>query len=262
MKKLFSLIIVQALFLFTTLSGIIVEAKNFKDILEHITPNTLVLLDIDDTLIIPTQTLGSDAWFIYQYKQHLTEYPRAVAFDKTLAEWEAIRHLTEMKIVEEGTDKIVQELQERNIVVMCLTTQGLALATRTVNQLKTLGIDPSKTAPSAEDHYFINQHGVLYRDGVLFTSGTPKGSALNKLLDILDLHPEHVLFINDKLSHVLDLESGLIQRNIPFAGLRYAYSDERVENFNPKIADVQWKYSNFGKILSDDEAQEILSKEF
>lgn len=257
MQNLLVLFLLPLLCCLSSLQGVIVETANFHEILNHIRPNTLVLLDIDDTLMIPEQTLGSDVWFMYQLKNYQQKYSSEQALDKTLAEWEAIRHLTKMKIVEEGTQEIVKKMQDQQVTVMCLTTQGLALATRTVNQLLALGIDPIVTAPSKEDHYFINGHGVLYRHGVLFTSGTPKGPALAKLLDILDITPEHVVFINDKQTHLRDVEVTLDCRQIPFTGLRYTYSDARVNQFNPEIAKIQWEHSTFGKILSDEEVEKM-----
>jgi|GEM_PF-5944812 len=51
--------------------------------------------------------------------------------EKALAKWEAVRHLTQVKIVEEGTQAIISSLQDKGLKMMALTTQGLALATRT-----------------------------------------------------------------------------------------------------------------------------------
>ena len=54
MRKLFSLLFI------TTISlcfGKIIETKNFSEIYDHIDKNTLIVLDIDDTLLIPTQNL-------------------------------------------------------------------------------------------------------------------------------------------------------------------------------------------------------------
>lgn len=69
--------------------------------------------------------------------------------------------------------EIIDSLQENQVVMMGLTTQGLALATRTAVQLKSRSIDLTKTAPTHDDHFFINgPTGVLFRKGILFTSGT------------------------------------------------------------------------------------------
>lgn len=253
-------------FLFVVLLGHlhaeIIETKNFREIVNHIYPETLVILDIDDTLLIPAQTLGTDVWFISRLEHHLqTKQDRFLALDRALAEWEAVRHLTDVKIVEEGTEEIIHEIQKNNVAVMGLTTQGLALATRTIVQLKSLSIDLSKTAPSDQDCYFINgPTGVLYRKGILFTSGTVKGTALTTFLDNIHYHPKHIVFINDKKTHLHDVEKSVESRNIPFTGLRYSYSDERVANFCKEIAEIQWTHSTFGRILSDEEAAVLLNK--
>lgn len=244
----------------TSVFSEVVEVENFKDILDYVDGGTLVILDIDDTLLVPVQTLGTDVWFLSRLKQHQQAIQdRTQAFDRALAEWEAIRHLTKVKIVEEGAEEIVNRMQENHIVVMGLTTQGLALATRTVVQLKSLGIDLSKTAPSVVDHYFMNGNtGVLFRQGILFTAGSSKGGALVKLLETIGYQPKTVVFLNDKETHVKDLEAGVASKSIPFTGLRYSYSDSRIASYREDIADIQWTHSTFGSILSDEEADRLL----
>lgn len=247
---------------FTALEAEIVEAGRFKELLRYLNKETLLLVDIDDTLLIPAQTLGTDVWFLARLAHHKERCSdHETALDRALAEWEAVRHLTEVKIVEEGTEELLAALQRDNMRVMGLTTQGLALATRTINQLHTLNIDLSKTAPSVGDHYFINGvQGVLYRRGILFTSGTAKGEALIKLFNLLDYHPKQVVFINDKESHLRDVERSLEEKGIAFVGLRYAYSDKRVASFNKKLAEIQWNYSTFSHLLSDEEASLLLER--
>lgn len=261
MKRLFFFIC----FCLTTycLQGKIIETENFSEIINYAHLETLVILDIDDTLLIPVQTLGTDVWFISKLKKYTqTIQNPSLALDKALAEWEAIRHITKVKIVEEGTEAIIDQMQKEHIVIMGLTTQGLALATRTLMQLRSLGIDLSKTAPSSQDEYFINgEHGVLYRQGILFTSGSAKGEALFKLLDKIHYSPKRIVFINDKQAHLEDVETSTTSKKIDFTGLRYRYSDLRVKNFRQDIADIQWNYSTFEHILSDEEAASLLNFE-
>jgi hypothetical protein len=148
----------------------IIEVSSFKEIVAHVSPDTLILLDIDDTLIIPKQMLGCDDWFNSRIAMHKGDgMDQSTALEKALAEWEGVRHITEMKIVEPGTEHIVSSLQQNGYHIMGLTTQGLALATRTVQQLKQNNIDLSLSAPSKEDFYVsVNGHGVIYRKGILF----------------------------------------------------------------------------------------------
>jgi FMN phosphatase YigB (HAD superfamily) len=235
----------------------IIETPHFNDLRLYADSDTLVLLDIDDTLLIPAQTLGSDVWFQYQWKVN-KDLPDPL--DTTLAQWEAIRHLSRMETVEQNTAEIVSDLQKKNYRIMGLTTQGLALATRTVQQLLDNGIDLMKTAPSQEEIYLMNERGVLYRHGVLFTSGTPKGPALEKLLKAVNLRPKKIVFINDKESHLLDVAESAKKLDIDFIGLRYSYSDERVSHFSPELAEVQFHFSTISHLLSDEEAQYLLER--
>ncbi len=237
-------------YLFAALFATIIEAPHFNDLQSRVNQETLVILDIDDTLLIPKQTLGTDVWFRYELKQN---EKRGVddPLDKTLGLWEAIRHITEVEIVEEGSDLLVEELQNQGISVMGLTTQGLALATRTVKQLQSLHFDLFKTAPVKVDWY---GEGALFRKGILFTAGTNKGAALLRFLDQNGLAPTQVVFVNDKWTHLREVEEALEKRGIPFLGLRYSYSDARVDAFQPEIAEKELKYSTFKKILTDWEA--------
>jgi Protein of unknown function (DUF2608) len=243
------------------LQGRIIETDYFNEVAQYADSSTLLLLDIDDTILIPTQTLGTDVWFISRWKMYQQQCDLVLALDKALAEWEAVRHLTSVKTVEEDVSEVISELQQKDFVIMGLTTQGLALTTRTVNQLKSLNINLSITAPTQNDHYFFNHpNGVLFHNGILFTAGTPKGPALLKFLDMINYCPKRIVFINDKSTHLLDVENAVLQREIEFIGLRYNFSDKRVFSFDPEIADIQWRFSTFDHILSDNEAREFLKK--
>ncbi len=247
------------LFAALSLYGQIIETPHFSEIEKYVDPDTLVLLDIDDTLLVPSQTLGTDVWFRHELERN-KKAAVSDPLDQTLALWEAIRHLTQVEVVEKGADRIVGKMQRKGIAIMGLTTQGLALATRTVNQLKSLYFDLSKTAPSQEDSYFQNGHGVLYRKGVLFTAGTHKGSALLKFFELAKYRPKRVVFLNDKRPQLEEVEKSLEKAGIAVIGLRYGYSDARVGRFRPEIADIQLHHSSFGRILSDEEAGKIFLK--
>jgi hypothetical protein len=243
--------------IFFPIFGEIIEMPHFRDISTRITEDTLVMLDIDDTLLITSQMLGCDEWFMHRIAACQKEgMDFSGALEKTIAEWEAIRHLTKMEIVEPGTEAIIDSLQKQGFTVMGLTTQGLALATRTVQQLQEKGIDLSKTSPGNKEAYLqIGGHGVIYRKGILFTSGRHKGEAFFQLCSQLGYHPKRIVFVNDKASHIKEIESAAAQRQVPFLGLRYSYSDARKARFDSEIADYQFSHSSFKHLLSDDEAR-------
>ncbi len=177
MKLYFSLVVVFVT-LCSGVQGQILESQKIRDVVEHSNASTLIIFDIDNTLVEPVQELGSDQWFRYRIQRYeTTGLPHQDAIEKALAEWIAIQSITSIKTVEEDTATVVQELQDEKFVVMGLTTRGLGMATRTVQQLDSLGIDLSRTAPTQEEIFFMNGRGVLFRKGVLFTAATDKGTA-------------------------------------------------------------------------------------
>ncbi len=79
----------QCILVCQVLSGAIIETPHFREILDYLKPNTLVVLDIDDTLLIPSQMLGRDVWYVQQLKKHKQTLSDEDALDRALAEWEA-----------------------------------------------------------------------------------------------------------------------------------------------------------------------------
>jgi len=242
-----------------TLSAEIIETHSFKEVPSYLTEDTLLVLDIDDTLLIPVQMLGCDEWFNHRFTTYMKSgLSPSVALDRSLAEWEAIRHLTEMEVVEQETVQIIQEMQASGVHMIGLTTQGVALSHRTIEQLKANNIILSDTAPLKGFHYFEQKDlGVVYRKGVLFTSGTAKGQALFTLCDHFGYAPKRVVFINDKTTHLKDIEEEAEKRGVEFIGLRYAYSDDRKARFDAEVAHIQFTNSGLHNLLSDEEAQMV-----
>lgn len=254
--------------------GQIIEIPNFYAILEFISTGCWVALDIDDTLIVPKQSLGTDPWF-FDIMAKRKEQGQSIhdALETTLAEQEAIRQLMDVNLVEEGTDYVISEMQNSGTTVFGLTTHGLSTATRTIHLLQTVGIDLTRTAPGREDIFFLNgshnihlpsgqslsrEEGVLFRHGILFTSGSHKGTAFCHLMDHLGQTPKKLIFINDKVEPLIDLEKSVEPLGIVFVGLRYNINDEKIKNYRPEIAQIEWENSTFDHLLSDEEAENIL----
>ncbi len=244
------------LFLLTTsLFGKIVEIKKAKEIPGHLQPDALIIFDIDNTIMHPAQELGNDQWFRHRYKEHTKQLRASDALQKTLNEWIAIQHVTSVRIVEEDIRDVIQDLQKKNLPLIGLTTRGYPMAHRTLEQLGSISVDLSATAPNKETLYFFEpehvQKGVVYLGGILFTSGTHKGMTLGHYFQKIGLKPKRILFINDKLDHLEEVERYCQKEGIEFLGLRYGYLDEKVASFRPELADLQWKH--FTSIPSDEE---------
>lgn len=259
MRTLFSILLILSFSPTLTFSAII-ELASMESILPHLKEDTLCIFDIDNTIMRPTQQLGSDEWFewrIRDYEQKGME--SKTALKHALSDWMSIQNVTRVMPVEPSSIDIIQGLQTRGYCIMGLTTRGLGLSTRTIEQLEILGLSLNLTSPSSHELFLMNERGVLYREGILFTAATHKGKALIKFLHLLGMKPRHIVFINDKLSHLQEMQESCDSFDIDFLGIRYAGSDTFVQQFDPKVAKVQWEH--FGSILSDLEAKKKLLEE-
>ena len=254
MKKLIFLILC-ALSVTTALFCQIQESSSTKDVLPLAKPHTLVVFDIDDTIYTAAQAVGSDVWFCHlleKYKKegHSCEEARLKALDL----WMKIQRKTDVQLIEACTKEVLDELQNKKIVLMALTTRGDYIADCTINQLTSLGISMKKSSPDPSSFSLKEMPQVLWKEGILFTAGYHKGHAFCHFLDQINYLPTEVLFINDKSSNLKEVAEACNMRNIPFIGLRYSASDDRVANFRPEIAELQLKEFEtilFEAILSD-----------
>jgi len=244
---------------FSSLKGEIIEIKHMNEIHPYVQPNTFIVFDLDNTLIEPTQELGTDQWFYYQFLKYQKDgMPVAQSLDKALAEWHAIQLLSPVKIVEQGSAEIIKALQKQNFPMIGLTTRGLVLSYCSVDQLRSVNVDLALTAPCQNEVFFKSgKHYVLFHEGTLFTNGSHKGTAFCTFLEKSGYLPKHVLFINDKASHIREIETACGERNISFTGLRYGYLDEKVASFQEKVAELQ--FEQFGKFLTNEDAHQLLN---
>jgi len=109
----------------TGLWGEIVEVEHITAVNEYVTPTTLVVFDLDNTVIEPAQALGSEQWFQHYLNKLLDSGMEAdEAVDQTVALLDAVQNLTEVRLVEYNTRDIIAGLQEAGVAVMAVTSRG------------------------------------------------------------------------------------------------------------------------------------------
>lgn len=240
--------------LFTSLDGKIIEIKNLAECKNHINSDMLVIFDLDNTIYEPVQSLGSDQWFGYRMAEYESRgFSHAEALHLTRAEWIAIQNVTKVKPVESTTRELIAGLQKDGWQMIGLTNRGLYLATKTNEQLHSIGVDLSKTAPLQQEMMFDADQGVLFRNGILFSAGTSKGDLLRRFFKEANVHPKRILFIDDKESQLKIVEKVCEEMQIPFVGLRYGFLDEKVQNLRKDL--VQKQLEHFGLLISDEDAE-------
>jgi len=220
---------------------IIKELPSFAELEQYIHNETLVVFDLDNTLIRPKQMLGSDEWFWYYLNKKTDEYnDKQRALKEVLPLWQDIQASSSMQCLEPCTKHVVEALQKKGIPVMVLTTREYDFANVSVQQLCSLELDFSKTAPVKG---FVKLHKipiVQYEDGILFADNHHKGEALLHFLQQHSLQPKRVIFIDDKHTRVEE-PNVLESIGIEYLGLRYTAADKYVREFDPKVTEEQFQ---------------------
>ena len=227
----------------TLSNALILESDHLSTILDHINhSNTLVVFDIDNTLVHPKEELGSDEWFYY-----LVSKKEAEGFDSMTAVHYYLPTLVyavfnvDVEPTEKNIPELITYLTDNNVAVMALTARSFFIAERTIEQLHNLDINFFIPTVSPNDFLIPTTYPCFYKDWILFTGTSDKGEILTYFFDIMDYHPEMVIFIDDKMKNVVSVEKALQKNSIPCIGIRYSGCDERVKNFDPAKSELQWQ---------------------
>lgn len=246
----------------------IVEEKSINKALGSVDNETLVVFDLDSTVLEPAQTLGSDPWFYISLDDFVAKgMDKKEAAEFMLRKWVPLQRATEVKPVEKNTAEAIASLQKSGIKVVALTARSYDLAELTVKQLASIGVDFTKSTISGKDfdqkiagdkvEFF---HGIIFCGGDLETfykggAKAGKGIILNEILAKLKLSFNKITFLDDRKKNVDAVDKALADKGIDCNCIRYGAAEDGYKNYNPKLAETEMKF--FGKILSDEAAKKI-----
>jgi len=235
--------------------GQTLEIYKMLDIEREIVAGTLVVFDIDNTLIEPVQMLGSDQWFYALVDDIRREQVgEAAAVDRAMAIWNAVQSDTAVRAVEAATPLLILRLQRRGIPILALTARTSQIAADTSRQLRSVGIDFERMAVAGDLELGATSKLV---GGVLYVGEhNSKGEVLVALMRLAKLSPKRVVFVDDKRKNVDSVSAALTSAKLPFVAYRYGAADQTVAAFRPEVAAIQYRW--WRKIISDDAAQDLL----
>lgn len=232
-----------------SLSAMIIEHTKFDAILTYLNEddlhrNTIIIIDIDNTIAHPHGTIGSEEWFMHLVNQKLNEgLSIKAALEEVLPLYFAVHHSIWMQPVEAVTPVIIKYLQQSGVIVIAVTARSLEIRERTFEQLDAIGVDFSH-APLWHEEILSDSDLIYhYKDGILFCAGNDKGKVLKAILDHINHTPTKVIAIDDKEKHLHAIKK-IFEPHVEFIGIRYGHLDEKVAQFDPIIAEQEleiWK---------------------
>lgn len=248
----------------STIHADIAEIDKIESLRDYLRKDTLVLLNVGDTLFSPSSMLSDNQWreYFVERANEVAMTPEAakVAIDEVKA---LIVEKVPKATPESVTAAFVANLQREEIPILGFSKRCFATTYApnndliTYNQLLKLDIDLVKTLsfyPAEE--YQNDAHAFKY--GMIFTNKNPIGPAILEFLANNNLAPAYIIVVGDELIDLEEAEQSLSSINIAFQGLRYGYIDERKKAFDKDLGTIQFfAFYNEGKLLSDEEALQI-----
>lgn len=223
-----------------TLDAKIVEHHHISCLHEYIEPSidTLIIFDIDNTLIEPVGWIGGPTWFEHIVKEKMRQervsFAQAeLAIVKLLAH--VISHVTYVP-VEHTIAALIKQLQNHNHAMIALTSRSTVLAELTHKALTNVDI---QFAHSTFISPTIHSHDIYYHyHGIVFCDGGCKGTVLVTLLAEHNYRPKRIICIDDSARHLHAIEKALatMYPDIEFIGIRYSHLDHKCLLFDPVIA--------------------------
>lgn len=214
----------------------ILESKNISSVLDYVDKNTLVIFDIDNTLIESSHHVGNVAWLAHIMDKLVKKgLNRKEAIGKQYQLWRDLQKSISVKLVDPDSISVLNNLHDSDIKTIGLTGRGADISDRTEEQLKSVGISLSRK--TIHDQEVELDKLARFMKGVLSLEfDGHKGKRLVDLFSRLKFVPKRVLFVDDKRHHLEDVKDVLIKSGIPFKGIRYGGADEQEQSFNPDKA--------------------------
>jgi FMN phosphatase YigB (HAD superfamily) len=247
------------LFLLLTLplAGEISSAPTIENLIKKAEGSYWIVVDLDNTLFEGKEAFGHAHWYEDKYKKLLDQgLSKAEALSECHPLWLESQSINNVQPVEDKLIEWIKEQQSKGVVVLGITTRQPILQTCTERQLKSLGLNLVTTSPKAETQS-IFQHPTAYANGVLYCHDLNDQEAVfSSFLKVNRLNPSKVLFVDDQLHHVEDLEKALKENGIEMIGLHYTAVAEKEPVYQATVAEFQQQ--KLHSILSNDEALLLL----
>jgi hypothetical protein len=239
----------------------IIETVTIENIVSLIDENTWLLVDLDNTIYEGKQALGHTEWF---YDRAHGKMRNGMTLEEATREcypeWIEVQKICPVKPVEAAFIPALMNLRQRNIVMMGLTHRQPSLAESTIRQLASLEWSFLDSAPLKKTFVVPSETPTIYTQGILFTGEyNKKGEIFVRFLSLINQKPKKVVFIDDRRSHVEEVEKALIEQNIEYIGVHYTAIEYVEKVYFPEIAEFQKKFLN--KIMSNDAAQLLMQYE-
>jgi hypothetical protein len=198
---------------------------------------TLLLFDIDMTLMRARTYLGSDVWFEHLLRRYQDRdgLSHGDAVERAQILWHATQAGIEVDPIETTTAEIHRELKLLAGATLGLTARNPMLRDYTLRDLRSLDLGFFSHPADGEERSLDLPHPAVLHEGIAFVGQNSKGAGLSALLPVLantrDFLPARIVMIDDRLSHLESMQKVADAAGIPFLGFHYTFAEHHARQF-------------------------------
>ena len=193
--------------------------------------STLMVFDLDDTLITMSHPLGSVGWWDWQHELQKNGSHSDKLFTKDYQQLVRIQNilfqLVKMKVTDEYVIPFLKDAANQGTTLMGLTARGKEHLSATLMQLKDnqfmrdekllfqkngLKIN-NKTSVAGNFHCPQFTREVIYQQGIMFLDGEDKGDALLCFLAKTKQDIKTIIFVDDAKKNIVSMDKSFANRN-------------------------------------------------
>lgn len=211
--------------------------------------HTLVVLDIDNTLLAMEQGLGSDQWYYWQKALAEDDPCSGKLVNGRFAVQGALFFASAMRPTQPDAAEQVRRMQDAGLTVIAVTSRGTDYRLQTFRELRRNGFSFWSSALPPRAGYpdeFVPQGGerpARYEEGVFLTSGQHKGDMIRALLAKTGSEsPKLIIIADDKKSNLDDVMQSFAGSGTAVHAWRYSREDDNVAAFDAQEAADTWNY--------------------
>ena len=219
----------------------IIELQSMTDLqVQTWNKKTLVVFDIDNTLLRQDSMIGTHQWGDYMKERAMRAgVPENEAKQYQYRVFGQLQDKLNVVPVENEVLALLKTLEDKGIKHFALTARSAILKNVTSKQVQTLKHNFSKSFPVQNDLTKIENH---LHEGIIFSGDVPKGELLKTIVENSPDEFDHIVFVDDKLYNLESIEKSFTNNPIKLESFRYGAADVFVNNFNPVVADLQYSF--------------------
>jgi hypothetical protein len=230
------------------LSAVIIQTNRIEEMLVHVDNSSWALFDLDDTVFESSIQYGRSKWYWHEFEtlKKESQLNDREAHAILYPFWIEAQEKCPIRLVEEAATHVISKAQQLALSTVAVTARHPSVSLQTLTQLESLGISFSTSTdlpiPIVEAQFL---QGVWF-----LTDYNKKGVSVRAWLESVENRPSKIIFIDDSLHNLENLEKELSDLNVEYIGIHYVKAHERP--FDPELAKEEWNAYKRTWSLSDE----------